>query len=162
MSGEIAIQKDGGKAQTPARRIVKDWHPFRTMRELLRWDPFEEMAAPWPAFEGAAFAPDFDVKETKESFVFTADIPGVAEKDLQVELSGNRLSVSGKRESEKTEQGDTYYTTERSYGSFFRSFTLPDGVDSDKVKAELKNGVLNLTVPKLPQAQAKKISVSSK
>jgi HSP20 family protein len=162
MSGEIAIQKDSGaKAQVPARRIARDWDPFRTMRELLRWDPFGEMTAAVPAFE-ARFAPDFDVKETKESFVFTADIPGVAEKDLQVELSGNRLSVSGKRESEKTEQGDTYYTTERSYGSFLRSFTLPEGVDADKVRAELKSGVLNLTLPKKPEAQAKKISVSSK
>lgn len=163
MAGEIAIQRDGtGKAQTPVRRLAGDWHPFRTMREFLRWDPFGEMTPAWPTFEGATFAADFDVKETKDGFVFTADVPGIAEKDLQVELSGNRLSVSGKRESEKTEQGDTFYTTERSYGSFVRSFTLPEGVDTEKVKAELKNGVLNLTLPKRPEAQPKKISVSSK
>jgi HSP20 family protein len=79
-----------------------------------------------------------------------------------VQLSDNRLSISGKRESEKTEQGETYYTSERSYGSFTRSFTLPEGVDRDKLRAELKNGVLNVVAPKRPEAQPKKISVASK
>jgi HSP20 family protein len=163
MAGEIAIQKNGGaKGQVPARHITRDWQPFRTMRELLRWDPFADMEPAWPSFESATFVPDFEVKETKEGFVFTADVPGVAEKDLQVALSGNRLSVSGKRESEKTEQDDTYYATERSYGSFLRSFTLPEGIDADKIRAELKNGVLNLTIPKSPEAQPKKIAVSTK
>jgi len=132
------------------------------MRDLLRWDPFREIAPAWSSLEGVSFAPAFEVKETKEGFVFTADLPGVAEKDLQVQLSDNRLSISGKRESEKTEQGDTYYTSERSYGSFTRSFTLPEGVDRDKLRAELKSGVLSVTAPKRPEAQPKKISVASK
>jgi HSP20 family protein len=102
------------------------------------------------------------VKETKESFVFTADLPGVAEKDLQVQLSDNRLSISGKRESEKTEQNETYYASERSYGSFTRSFVLPEGIDADKAHAQLKNGVLSVAVPKRPEAQPRKISVTSK
>lgn len=161
MASEVAIQRDN-KAQPPATRGLRDWDPFLAMRDLVRWDPFREIAPAWASLEGIGFAPAFEVKETKDGFVFTADLPGVAEKDLQVQLSDNRLSISGKRESEKIEQGDTYYTAERSYGSFTRSFTLPEGVDRDKLRAELKNGVLGITVPKRPEAQPKKISVASK
>jgi HSP20 family protein len=159
MASGIAVQKNNGGELQPARRTAPEWDPFRAMRELMRWDPFGPVAR---TSAGPVFSPDFEVKETKEAFVFTADLPGVSDKDLQVQLSGNRLSVSGKRESEKVEQDDTYYATERTYGSFVRSFTLPDGVDGDKTRAELKNGVLSLTIPKRPEAQAKKISVSSK
>jgi HSP20 family protein len=131
------------------------------MRELFRWDPFTASSS-WPLAATAGFAPDFDVKETKESFVFTADLPGVADKDVQVQLSDNRLSISGKRESEKTEQQETYFASERSYGSFTRTFVLPEGVDADKAHAQLKNGVLSVAVPKRPEAQPRKISVTSK
>lgn len=161
MASEVTIQKEA-KAQAPATRAARAWDPFVSFRDLLRWDPFREMMPAPPAFESVTFAPAFDVKETKEAFIFTADLPGIAEKDLQVQLSDNRLTISGKRESEKTEQSDTFYTTERSYGSFSRSFTLPDGLDSEKVRAELKNGVLSVTAPKRPEAQPKKISVTSK
>lgn len=161
MANEVAIQREG-KAQVPALRPSRAWDPFVSFRDLLRWDPFREMLPTLPSFEGMSFAPAFDVKETSDAFVFTADLPGVAEKDLQVQLADNRLSISGKRESEKTEQGDTHYTTERSYGSFTRSFTLPEGLDRDKLRAELKNGVLSVTAPKRPEAQPKKINVASK
>lgn len=161
MASEVAIQKEG-KAQPPAQRAARSWDPFLSLRDLLRWDPFREMMPALPAFEDVSFAPAFEVKETKDAFVFNADLPGVAEKDLQVQLSDNRLTISGKRESEKTEQGETYYATERSYGSFTRSFTLPEGLDRDKLRAELKNGVLSVTAPKRPEAQPKKISVASK
>jgi HSP20 family protein len=160
--GNVAIQTDaGGQAPVPARQLAREWDPFRVMRELLRWDPFGE-APTFRALESAAFAPDFEVKETKEGFEFRADVPGVKEGDLDIRLTQNRLAISGKRESEKTEKGDTFYTTERSYGSFTRSFTLPEGIQSDKIHAELKEGVLTLLVPKKPEAQPKKIDVKSK
>ena len=134
------------------------WDPFRVMRDVLRWDPFREL-------EGAAggdyglFAPSFDVKENKEGYVFRADLPGVKEEDLEISLTGNRLTISGKREQEKHEQGDTYYASERSYGSFSRAFTLPDGTDAENVKAELKEGVLQVIVPKKPEVQPRKIAL---
>jgi HSP20 family protein len=131
------------------------------MRELFRWDPFMAGSA-WPTPVAASFAPDFDVKETKESFVFTADLPGVADKDVQVQLSDNRLSISGKNESEKTEQHETYFASERNYGSFTRTFMLPEGIDADKAHAQLKNGVLSVAIPKRPEAQPRKIAVASK
>lgn len=161
MANDVTIQKPTS-ASVPAKGPQQAaWDPFRTMRELMRWDPFSVSTA-WPAPALASFSPDFEVKETKESFVFTADLPGVAEKDLTVQLSDNRLSISGKRESEKTEQHETYYATERSYGSFTRSFVLPEGIDADKAHAQLKNGVLSIAVPKKPEAQPRKIAVQSK
>lgn len=158
MANDVAIQRPAG-SNPPALAQANAWDPFRTMRELMRWDPFTASSA-WPL--PASFAPDFDVKETKESFVFTADLPGVADKDVQVQLSDNRLSVSGKRESEKTEQHETYYASERSHGSFTRTFVLPEGVDADKAHAQLKNGVLSIAIPKRPEAQPRKINVTSK
>lgn len=160
MANEVAIQKPAA-GNVPGVAQPAAWDPFRTMRDLIRWDPFAALSA-FPSQPVATFAPDFEVKETQESFVFTADLPGVAEKDVQVQLSENRLSVSGKRESEKTEQNDTYYATERSYGSFTRSFVLPEGVDGDKAHAQLKNGVLSIAIPKRPEALPRKIAVQSK
>ena len=161
MANNVTIQKQSG-SPTPTLTRPATLDPFQSMRELFRWDPFQFGALmPFHAAE-AHFAPDFEVKENKESFVFRADLPGVAEKDLQVQLNDNRLSVSGKRESEKTEQNETYYASERSYGSFTRSFILPEGVDADKAHAELKNGVLSIAIPKRPEAQPRKINVTSK
>jgi len=135
------------------------WDPFRVMRDVLRWDPFRELEATAGGDYGL-FAPSFDVKENKDGYVFRADLPGVREDDLEIALTGNHLTISGKREQEKHEQGDTYYASERSYGSFSRAFTLPDGTDAENVKAELKNGVLQVIVPKKPEVQPRKITIS--
>jgi HSP20 family protein len=159
----IAVQRDNANQPSlPARFAARDWDPFRAMRDLIRWEPFAELAPSFGAFDNAVFSPAFEVKETKEGFFFRADVPGVKDADLDVKLTQNRLSVSGKRESEKTEKGDTFYTSERSYGSFSRSFTLPDGVDTDKIRAELKEGVLTLSIPKKPEIQPKKIAITNK
>jgi HSP20 family protein len=159
----IAVQKETGpQVPMPARQLTREWDPFRAMRDLLRWEPFGVTTPSFQSFESAVFSPDFEVKETKEAFVFTADVPGVKEGDLDIRLTQNRLSISGKRESEKTEKGDQFYATERSYGSFTRSFTLPEGVQAEKIGAELKGGVLTLMIPKKPEAQPKKIDVTSK
>jgi HSP20 family protein len=155
----VAVHK--GNGDRPASALVREWEPFRAFRDLLRWDPFAEMAPAGWSGELAAFAPDFDVKETKDGFVFKADLPGVKEADLEVRLTQNRLTISGKRESERTDKGETFYTYERSSGSFSRAFTLPAGVDADKIKAELKNGVLTVELPKPPELQPKKIAVKS-
>ena len=136
------------------------WDPFRVMRDVFRFDPFRELeAVASVGGEYGLFAPSFDVKENKEGYVFRADLPGVREEDLEISLTGNHLTISGKREQEKHEQGDTYYASERSYGSFSRAFTLPDGTDAENVKAELKDGVLQVVVPKKPEVQPRKIAL---
>src|SRR5262245_43358340 len=81
-----------------------------------------------------------------------ADVPGVKESDLDVTLTGNRLTISGKREAERKEQTETYYAYERSYGDFTRAFTLPDGIDTNSVVADLKDGVLTVSVRKTPES----------
>ena len=105
--------------------------------------------------------PAFDVKETKDAYRFKADVPGIQEKDIEVTVTGNRLTMSGKREAEKEERNDRYYTYERNYGSFTRSFTLPDGADLERLQATLEHGVLAITVPKKPEVQPKKIAVKA-
>jgi HSP20 family protein len=135
--------------------------PEREPLAWVHWDPFRQMAPFWPGEEQQArFTPDFEVKETKEGFVFKADVPGIQEKDLEINMTGNRLTISGKREAETEEKTDTYYACERSYGSFTRSFTLPEGTDGDnRSRAELKEGVLTLVLPKKPELQPRRIEV---
>jgi HSP20 family protein len=155
----ITVQKrDGGQSEGAVAR--REWEPLRAMRDLLRWDPFGEMT---PIFSGQlpAYAPAFEIKETKDSFLFKADVPGVKEQDIEVTSTGNRLTVSGKRESEKEEKDDNYYAFERSYGSFTRSFTLPEQADTVHIQAELKNGELTIAIPKTPAAVAKRIPIAT-
>ena len=137
-----------------------EFDPYRAMREMLRWDPFREMA-PILSYERNVWAPKFDVTENPEAFAFRADIPGVKEKDVEITLTGNRLQITGKRDVEVEEKKDTYYTYEREFGTFTRAFTLPDGIDVEHATSELKEGVLTLVIPKLPKAQAKKIEVKT-
>jgi HSP20 family molecular chaperone IbpA len=103
----------------------------------------------------------FEVKETKDSYLFKADVPGIKESDITISLTGNRLTVSGKRDEEKRQENETFFSYERSYGSFTRAFTLPEGVDAEKVSANLKEGVLSIAVPKTPEAQPKRVSIKT-
>ena len=150
----IMVRNEGGGREVAHR----EWDPTGWARELLRWDPFREML-PSFAMPEMTFNPAFEVKETKEGYSFKADLPGVFEKDIEISRTGTRLSINGKRESEHEDKGDTYYTCERTYGSFTRTFTLPDGIDGEHIRAELKDGVLTVLVPKLPEARPQKIAI---
>jgi HSP20 family protein len=152
----ITVQRKSGQPEI----VRREWEPFRAMRELLRWDPFHEMT-PIIAAEIPTYTPAFEVKETKDAFVFKADVPGVKEQDLEVTTTGNRLTVTGKRESEREEKDDNYFAFERTYGSFTRSFTLPEHADTASVHAELKGGELTIVIPKAAAAVAKKIPIAS-
>jgi HSP20 family protein len=138
-----------------------EWQPFKAMRELMRWDPFRELGHTFSS-EGlkSIFVPDMDIKDTPSAYVFKADLPGIKEKDVELSITGNRLTLSGKREEEKREEKANYYTCERFYGSFTRSFTLPAGTDLEHASAELKDGVLTICVPKKPEVQPKPIPVN--
>lgn len=153
----VSIRKDGGEHRA---QVANEWDPLRTMRSMLRWDPFREMTQLWPAEEkNLGYMPAFEVKETKDAYVIKADMPGMKESDLEVTLTGNRLTIGGKRDAEKEEKGDTFYVYERSYGSFTRSFTMPTGIDGSAIAANLEKGVLTVTVGKKPEVQAKKIAI---
>jgi HSP20 family protein len=132
-----------------------EWDPFRVMDQLLRWDPFQGNVQA----RQMAFVPQFDVRETTDGYIFKADLPGVKEKDLDISLTGNRLTISGHREMEEKQQNENYHLYERSYGSFSRSFTLPDTADVNAAKADLKDGVLTVSLPKKAEAQPRKINL---
>ncbi len=136
------------------------WDPFRLMREMVGWDPWQDGVTARGAM--TAYSPAFEVKETAHSYVFRADLPGVKEEDLDISLTGNRLTIGGKREQEKSEENERFYAYERSFGGFSRSFTLPDGCDADHVTADLKGGVLTLVVTKKPEVQPRRITVGNK
>jgi HSP20 family protein len=133
------------------------FEPFRLMRHFLRWDPYQDLAYP----EGATntFMPSFDVEETADSYHFVADMPGIRREDLELNLAGNRLTISGKRENQSSREAGKYYTQERSFGTFTRTFSLPEEVESGKVVAELRDGVLHLMVPKSPEVRPQKITI---
>lgn len=136
---------------TPARYSSRD--PFQVARELLSWDPF------FGGRQVSAFVPAFEVKETEEAFVVKADIPGVAEADLDIAVHNNVLTVSGTRRAEERKEGETFALYERQYGSFSRSFALPDSADGERIEAKLDSGVLALTIAKRAQAKPRKITV---
>jgi HSP20 family protein len=141
--------------------IARDGEPLRAMRDLLQWDPFRELAASMPERAMAENVPNLEVQETKTGFVLRADLPGVKLSDVGVSLTGNRLTLSGKRESESEskEKGEAFYLYERSYGAFTRSLTLPADVDPSKIHAELRDGVLTIELPKTIAMQSQKIEV---
>ena len=134
--------------------LLARWDPLEMVRDLAAWDPFQRLDV------GArTFTPSLEICETPNAFVFRADLPGVKEEDLDISVTGNRLTISGKREEEQREEGEQFYAVERSFGSFSRTFALPEGCDLDHVEAELKNGVLTVVIPKGEQAKAKRISL---
>ncbi|HTM23119.1 MAG TPA: HSP20 family small heat-shock protein [Kofleriaceae bacterium] len=135
------------------RRPLEEWEPFRLFREMMHRPPIRF----------AEWIPDFEVKENGDRYIIRGDVPGLTEKELEVTVSGNVLTVAGKREEEKKEEGDKFYAYERSYGHFERSFVLPEGVDREHIATELKDGVLTVALPKTaPPVATRKIEVKRK
>jgi HSP20 family protein len=152
---------------------------------LIRWEPVRELStiqnemnrlfntffdAPVPG-AGASGAPGgggplrrwvpaMDLVETENDFVLRADLPGLAEGDVSIELEDNVLTVSGERKAEHEENREGYYRVERAWGSFSRSLTLPEGVDASAVTAQFDRGVLEVRVPKPEQRKPRKVSIS--
>ena len=144
---------------------------------LVRWDPFRELedvsdrlnqmfhrSAPArtngkETMVVADWAPSVDVSETEGEYQIKAEIPDVKKEDVKVTLEDGVLTIQGERKQEKEMKGKRYHRVERSYGRFVRSFTLPDVIDEEKVKAEFKDGILNLALPKSEKAKPKAIEV---
>ena len=140
------------------------------MANIVRYNPFEDLFADfgrgfWPrpfAFPAETEVKmKIDVNEDDKSFSIRADIPGVKKEDIQVDVDGDRVSLRAEVKKEKEEKkGEKIVYSERSYGMVSRSFTLPTAVDAKGAKAEYKDGVLNLTLPKKSNGSAKRIEVS--
>ncbi len=134
---------------------------------LVRWDPFEEMNRLHDHYFGGrglarqAFQVAVDIREEDDAFYVDAEVPGLAAEDVKVDVENKVLTLSGERKVEKEENEGTYRRVERQYGSFTRSFSLPETVDADKISADLKNGVLELRLPKKAAPTPKKIAVKA-
>lgn len=142
---------------------LAEWDPMRMMREMLRWDPFSEMApmVGAPALARVGWNPRFEVTETVDAYFFKGDVPGVKREDLEISATGNRLQITGKRDREQETKSETVFAYEREFGTFLRTFTLPASADVEHAKSELKDGVLTLVIPKKAGMQAKKIAIGS-
>ncbi len=113
-----------------------------------------------PGFGGTS-VPAVDVKESDAEYLMEVELPGLTEKDIDVKLDNNLLTISSRKEDKKEEKKNGYIMRERRSSSFSRSFVLPEGVDREKISAEFKNGILNLTFPKTPTAKPKSIEVKA-
>ncbi len=140
------------------------WDPFRdlvTLRERMnrlfedaftsRGDEKDLVASSW--------SPSVDIYETENEIVLTAEIPGVDEKNIEIKLEDNTLSLKGERNFEKETKEENYHRIERAYGSFYRSFTIPRNIDQDNIKAESENGILRISMPKKPELKPKKVKI---
>ena len=145
------------------RNVARSDNPFISLqREIDRL--FDNFTQGFPALStsGAAeLLPNLDVTETDKQIEITAELPGLEEKDVQVNLADNVLTIRGEKKAEKEEKDKAYRLVERSYGSFVRSLELPDGVNAEAIKASIDKGVLKVTVPKPAPAQVKKIDVKA-
>ncbi|MCF6148780.1 MAG: Hsp20/alpha crystallin family protein [Candidatus Kuenenia sp.] len=109
--------------------------------------------------EAGTWAPSIDLAETDDNIVIKAEIPGIDPKEVDISIQDNNLIIKGEKKEEKEEKGKNYYRMERSYGKFSRSIDLPSSVDTSKVSAECKNGVLEITLPKKEEVKPKQITV---
>jgi len=143
---------------------------------IIRWDPFRDLitlrermnrlfedAFPYRGEEkeliASSWAPAVDIYEKENALVLTTEVPGIDEKDIEIKIEDNTLTLKGERKFEKETKEENYHRIERSYGSFHRSFTLPRYIDEDKINAEYENGVLKITMPKKAELKAKKVKV---
>jgi HSP20 family protein len=145
---------------------------------LIRWEPARELSTIQSEmnrlfntfFEAPAagngpsalrrWVPAMDLVETDEEFVLRADLPGLSENDVKIELEDNVLTISGERKSEHEERKEGYYRVERSSGSFQRSLTLPEGVNAEAIRANFEKGVLEVRVPKPEERKPRKVAIS--
>jgi HSP20 family protein len=146
---------------------------------LIRWEPVRELQtvqnemnrlfntffdAPTPGGNGGGtlrrWIPAMDVTETDDQYVLRADLPGMSEGDVNIELDDNVLTISGERKSEHEQRSEGFYRVERASGSFSRSLTLPEGVEPGSIQASFDSGVLEVRIPKPEQPKPRKVQIS--
>jgi HSP20 family protein len=148
------------------RAVARFGEPFTILqREIDRL--FDDFTRGWPSMgwptagRTAELIPSMDVAETEKEIEITAELPGLEEKDVQVHVADNVLTIKGEKKSEKEQKEKNYRMFERGYGSFSRTIELPAGTNPDTIQASLSNGVLKVIVPKPAPAQVKKVEVKA-
>ena len=143
-------------------RALAPWRGMETLRQEMErvFDRFFEPR--WDELEAVgAWAPKLDFSETKDAFVVKAEVPGVEQKDISVSIQDQMLTIKGEKHKEKEEKDEKYHRVERSWGAFARTIALPAGVDTGKVDATFKDGVLSVKLPKTPAAKGTTIPVKA-
>ena len=142
---------------------ITPWKPFefdRIRREMDRlWDSFLEGRPVRRSEDGREWSPSVDISETKNDLVIKAELPGLDPKDIDISMNNGYLTIKGEKKHEKEEKDENYHLIERSYGAFTRSVQLPREVQSDKITASFKNGILRITLPKSEEAKKKEIKI---
>ncbi len=146
-----------------AEKELAPWRPFTELstfrREMDRlWDSFfgeRPLARIWER----EWAPSLDLSETKDNFVVKAEVSGMDAKDINISLTGDLLTIKGEKKQEREEKEENYHLVERSYGAFSRSVRLPAEVESDKIEASYKNGILRITLSKSEKVKAKEVKI---
>jgi HSP20 family protein len=141
---------------------ITKWEPFRDLENML--ERYTGRFANWPSLSREAFtttewSPKVDIVESDKEYTIKAELPEVNKDDVKVNVENGELTISGERKQEKEEKGKKFHRIERYYGSFMRSFTLPDNVDAANIKANFKDGMLNLTLPKKAKSKPKATEV---
>jgi HSP20 family protein len=141
---------------------INRWDPFREVVALQNRvnSLFREMNDGDSPLTTASFVPAVDIYEDNKKVALKLEVPGIEEKDLDVRVENNTLTVKGERKFEKDEKEENFHRIERRYGSFYRAFTLPSTVDSEHINASYNNGILSLELSKKPEAQPKQIKVN--
>lgn len=143
---------------------ITRWQPFRELSFLQeRMNRlFDDFLGDRGELQGptAGWAPSVDIYEDKDRLVLKADLPGINEKDISLDVDGNRLTLKGERRMEKETKEENYHRVERAYGNFVRSFSLPNTVDVENIKATFKNGVLEVSLPKKEEVKPKHINIA--
>lgn len=144
---------------------ITKWDPFRDLMVLRdRMNRLFEDLVSAPRFEDSeiiqsTWSPAVDIYETENELVLTAELPGVDEKDVEIKIEDNTLTLKGERKFEKETKEENYHRIERAYGSFFRSFSLPNYIDQEKISAEFENGLLKVHMPKKPEVKPRKVKI---
>jgi len=146
--------------------VITRWNPFKELEEMenrlstvFGRVPVKQNGERKEAMTVAEWAPLVDITEDDKEYLIKAELPEVKKEDVKVSVQDNVISISGERKSEKEEKGKKYHRVERAYGSFYRSFTLPEDADGGIVAAEFKDGVLKVRLPKSEKAKPKSIEV---
>lgn len=140
------------------------WDPFRdlmTLRERMNRlfeDTFSARGEERDLISGS-WTPSVDIYESENALVLTAELPGVDENDIEIKIEDNTLTLNGERKFEKETKQENYHRIERAYGTFSRSFTLPQSIDHDKIQAEHENGILKITMPKKAELKPRKVKI---
>lgn len=147
-----------------ARTQISRWNPTAAWLER---DPFRLMegflngeAGRGEELSNRAWRPAVDIRETGDSYVVAAELPGLTRDDVQITIENNVLKLTGERRFEKEVEEEEFHRVERAYGSFSRAFALPTRVDPERVEAAFKDGILTITVPKAAEARPRKIEIS--